>query len=153
LIRPDRDTLLRGVFPSLSGSAKLDFVPFGPGFEDFSGDLLVALSGDRAPFATTNFPLKAPVGYKVVRLNPGTKQVSDFIFNTQGVPQHLLRRRTVALERPIDVKFGPDGALYIIDMGRVRMKNGKPVATSGTGKVLRLFGTASTTKPTTQVSP
>jgi glucose/arabinose dehydrogenase len=156
LIRPDRDTLLRGTFASLSGAAKMDFVPSGSSstggaFDLYGSDLIVALSGDRAPFATTGYPLKSPVGYKVVRLDPSTKQVTDFVVNTQGVPQRDLPRRTVALERPVDVKFGPDGAMYIVDMGRVNIRNGNLEPARKSGKVLRLSSTSApaTMRPAT----
>ena len=42
------------------------------------------------------------------------------------------------LERPADVKFGPDGALYIVDMGRIVMKGGREIPIEGTGKIFRL---------------
>lgn len=148
LIRPDRETLLRGVFPSLSGAAKVEFVPgeLDRPFKPFAGNLIIALSGDRAPFATSNFPLKRPVGYRVVLLDPTTRQVTDFVYNTQGMPAHLLYKQRGqrggkhrgAIERPIDVKFGPDGALYIVDMGKIEMKNGRAVPTKGSGKIMRL---------------
>ena len=43
-----------------------------------------------------------------------------------------------ALERPYDVKFGPDGALYILDMGEVQVNDGKISPAARTGKILRL---------------
>jgi glucose/arabinose dehydrogenase len=53
-----------------------------------------------------------------------------------------------ALERPCDVKLGPDGALYILDMGRMQVKNGKEVYTARTGQIFRLSPTTpQTTAP------
>jgi glucose/arabinose dehydrogenase len=137
LAPPDRDTLVRGVFPSLSGAAKMTFVNDEPGFDAFKGQLIIALAGDRAPFATSNLPLKNPVGYKLVRLDQDTKQVSDFIYNTKLLPGSKLAE-PIALERPIDAKFGPDGALYIVDLGAIEYRNARPVVTPGTGRVLRV---------------
>jgi hypothetical protein len=52
----------------------------------------------------------------------------------------MLDRRIakMALERPVDVKFGPDGSLYILDMGRMEVKNGKERIFAATGQVFRL---------------
>lgn len=43
------------------------------------------------------------------------------------------------MERPIDVKFGPDGSLYILDFGRIRIVDGKIKVYDGTGKIFRLI--------------
>lgn len=151
LIRPDRGTLVRAIFPSLSGAEKMTFVRRAPGFEEFRGSLLVALSGDRFPFATSGVRLTGPVGYKIMRVDPDSKQTSDFIYNTSQKPASKSHRDDdeLALERPIDVKFGPDGALYIVDLGRVEYRGGKPRIAERTGKVLRAVPrlTPATTKP------
>jgi glucose/arabinose dehydrogenase len=147
-----RDTLLTATFPSLSGAAGLDIVPRDGAFHAYRGSAVIALSGDRAPWATNGVPLKSPVGYKVVLCNPDVNNgpVSDFVFNTRGIPAHLLERdRDQALERPIDVKFGPDGALYILDFGPMRVENGREKIPSGAGRIFRLDAPrAATTKPT-----
>jgi hypothetical protein len=36
----------------------------------------------------------------------------------------------------MDVEFGPDGNLYILDFGRLQVKNGKEHVTAGTGRLL-----------------
>ncbi len=147
LLRPDRDLLLQAAFPSQSGAAKMAFVPTepaGPFADDFGGSAIVALSGDRAPFATSGRKLIGPVGYKLMRVDfdTATPRVSEFVRNVAGVPAHMMDKdfdgAVDALERPVDVKFGPDGALYILDMGRMRVKNGKEVFAPRTGQVFRL---------------
>lgn len=138
LTPPDRNTLLRGVFLPLSGASGMDVVPERGGFRDYRGNLVVALSGDRAPFATSRRPLVAPVGYRVMRVDPETRQVRDFVFNASALPASRMKGRVVALERPVDVKFGPDGALYILDLGRVRFDGGAPKPDARTGRVFRL---------------
>jgi glucose/arabinose dehydrogenase len=150
LIRPDRGTLVRGLFPSLSGASKMTFVGGQPGFTDFNGSLLVALAGDRFPFATSDQRLAAPVGYKVMRVDPDTKQTTDFIYNTPQRPASKSTESPLALERPIDVKFGPDGSLYIVDLGRVEYRDGQPRVAEKTGKVLRVAPTTriAATRPT-----
>ncbi|MGC4031741.1 MAG: hypothetical protein QM754_08410 [Tepidisphaeraceae bacterium] len=112
LIPPDRSTLLYGVFPPLSGAAKMTFVPAYPSdpFKPFRNQLVVALSGDRAPFATSGQKLVGPQGYAVRIVDMDTKRVSDFITNTRRVPASMIPGADREMERPIDVKFGPDGA-------------------------------------------
>jgi hypothetical protein len=156
---PPRDSLLRGVFPSQSGAAKLVMAPRTGPFERFQGSVIVALSGDRAPFATGNQKTVGPIGYKVVRVSVDNQRVEDFIRNTRGVPAHLMdtkkRRIRDALERPADVKFGPDGALYILDMGRVEYRNGKERVFPGTGQIFRLVpaDAPKTTRPAQETQP
>jgi glucose/arabinose dehydrogenase len=73
------------------------------------------------------------------------RQTKEFIRNVSGTPAHMMNREfdkgVEALERPCDVKFGPDGALYILDMGRMQVKNGKEVYTPRTGQIFRLAPT------------
>ena len=135
---PNPDTLVRGVFAPLSGAAKLTFPPDSfP--RPFRGHALVCLSGDRAPFDTSGRPIVGPIGYKVVSVDVDTKQVSDFIRNTAGGPgSRIDPRNQDLLERPIDVKFGPDGNLYLLDGGRMQVRDGRDQWESGTGKILIL---------------
>lgn len=148
LLRPTRDPLtLQAVFPSQSGAAKMALVPGeeqGP-FAQFRGSLIVALAGDRAPFGTGGRKLTGPVGFKVVRVDMDAGQVKEFIRNVSGTPAHMIDREfdngVDALERPCDVKFGPDGALYILDMGRMQVKSGKEVCDPHSGQIFRLAPT------------
>jgi glucose/arabinose dehydrogenase len=135
-----RGTLVSGVLPSLAGAAKLTFVPRKPEFRPYEGRALVALWGDRAPYATSGQKLRAPTGYKIVSINieSNSKVPEDFIRNTQGKPASMLGRNVVALERPIDVKFGPDGRLYVLDYGRMEMRGSREKITAGTGRVFVL---------------
>jgi glucose/arabinose dehydrogenase len=47
------------------------------------------------------------------------------------------------LERPIDVKIGLDGSLYILDFGQMHMRGGQEVVKANTGRIFRLAPTAS----------
>ncbi len=141
LLAPNRDALVNGVFPALSGAAKFDFVSDESVFREFRGNALVALSGDRAPFATNGQQLKGiDIGYKVVSVDVDTKQVRDFIHNTKGKPASAIAKNEVgdAMERPVDVKFAPDGTLYILDFGRMRMRGGREEIIAKTGRLYRL---------------
>lgn len=138
LLRPDRSTLVRGVFRPLSGAAKMDFVRASGPFAEFRGNAIVALSGDQAPFATSDRKLLSPIGYKIVRVDVDNRQVRDFVHNTEDLPASKLHGHPEALERPIDIKFGPDGAMYILDLGVVNYKTGHPRIRPGTGRIFRL---------------
>jgi glucose/arabinose dehydrogenase len=130
-----------GAFPSQSAASGFDFAPANGPFREFAGSAIVALFGDRSPFATAGQGLNGPVGYKIVRVEVDANgRVRDFIKNVQPGPasQHGGSERK-QLERPVDVKFGPDGALYILDFGQARMKNGTLEAKGGTGRIFRLL--------------
>ena len=155
----DRDLYVRAVFPALSGAAKMTLLPAkgqGP-FGVFDGrSLVVALSGDRAPYATSGKKLKHPVGFKVVRvadLDSDAKAVHDFLRNTAGVPRHLAGNNPEMLERPIDVKIGPDSYLYVLDFGRLDPRGGKKRVKPGTGQVFRMLPIGATGTPTTAPAP
>ncbi len=140
LVRPDRNALLQSAFPSLSGAAKMDFVPPAGPFEEYRGSVIIALAGDRAPFATSGLKTLSPRGYRLVRVDE-SRQVHDFVVNTEGQPASQLDDKTarrIAMERPVDLKFGPDGALYILDMGEIDYRNGDLRVRPRTGRVYRL---------------
>ncbi len=140
LLPPDRNALLRAVFPPLSGAAKMSFVTDSAAepFKPFRGSVIVALSGDRAPFATSGQKLTGPQGYSVMRVDLDAKQVNDFVFNTKRLPASRTKGLANAMERPIDAKFGPDGALYILDFGIMEVEDGTEKVKPKTGKLFRL---------------
>ncbi len=150
-VRADPQSVNRGTFPPLSGAAKMDVVPASGEFKDYHGSVIVAQFGDRAPFATSNQKLTMIPGRKLVRVNIDARQVTDFVVNTQGKPASRLDRGTVALERPIDVKFGPDGAMYVLDFGFMKMRGGKEKIASRGGKIFRL--SAPPAEPATNALP
>ncbi|HZZ42357.1 MAG TPA: hypothetical protein VFE58_05435 [Tepidisphaeraceae bacterium] len=139
LVPPDRNALLRATFPSMSGASKFDFAPATGPLSSFHGQALIPLAGDLAPFANAGDPLPHPVGYKIVRVDVETQQVHDFIFNTQHLPASQLKNHPTALERPIDLKFAPDGSLYIVDEGELTDHHGQLHPTIGSGKILHLI--------------
>ena len=54
-------------------------------------------------------------GYKISKINPVTGNVTTFAINKSGFPSYLTREG--GFGRPVDLAFGPDGALYVTDMG------------------------------------
>ena len=138
---PDKGNWLKGVFQPQSGAAGVDIVPNTGPFRDHRGGIIVALFGDHAPFSTggpDGLHLKGPLGYKVVRVDLVTKEVTDFVYNTRPGPASSHQLQDNALERPVTVKFGPDEAMYILDYGEMVMKDGRQQATEGSGRIYRL---------------
>ena len=94
------DALVAGVFMPLAGAAKFSFAPDAGPFKNYSGNAIVAMDGDRAPFATSGMKMLGRSGFKVARVDIDTKQVKDFIRNTAGVPASEQPFGTIALDAP-----------------------------------------------------
>lgn len=79
------------------------------------GEAFVAQFGDLSP---STGKLLAPVGFKVVRVDPKTAVITDFAVNDgeQNGPASKLGKD--GLERPVACRFDPSGmALYVVDFG------------------------------------
>jgi glucose/arabinose dehydrogenase len=96
-----------------------------PGTSRHAGSLVMALFGDETPMTAP--PGHPAVGRYLLLVDPdgGTTR------RLEGTPD---------LRRPIDVAFGPDGALYILDFGRFEMSGTGVQATAGTGRLWRWPG-------------
>ena len=53
------------------------------------------------------------VGHRISRIDMETGEVTDFAINKSGLPASYTGGG--GFERPIDVVFGPDQAMYILD--------------------------------------
>ena len=93
--------------PSHSAPLGLAFVL--KAWSQFSGDLLVAYHG--------SWNRSEPTGYKIVRFkvnkNGKVSEASDFVTGWLSDPPAGGKKKVYG--RPVDLKFGPDGALYISD--------------------------------------
>ncbi len=59
-----------------------------------------------------------------------TRTVSTFAINQSGFPSYITQGG--GLGRPVDVVFGPDGALYVLDMGiEERGERGRLIPNTG----------------------
>lgn len=128
---PPEPAAVLGVHSSSNG---LDFSRGGP--FGHSGEAFVAQFGDMVPGVGK---LLAPVGYKVVRVDPATGVIHEFAVNRGGRngPASWLERG--GLERPIDVQFDPAGtALYVVDFGVMTMSDKGPNPRLGTGVLWRI---------------
>lgn len=103
----------------------------------FAGDAFVALYGDLAPITTLKRALE-PAGFKVVRVDMASGEVVDFAVNKFVGPASKLPHE--GFERPSHCQFGPDGALYVVDYGIIRIapEAGGIRMQQGTGTVWRI---------------
>lgn len=75
-------------------------------------------------------------GFKVVRVNIRTGETQDFIANRSGKPASASNRE--GLERPVQLEWGRDGSLYIVDFGRIDFTSQGMNAHPNTGKIWRV---------------
>lgn len=80
---------------------------FGP-----YGDAYIAEYGSEAPETTGGKPLPQ-VGHRISRIDMQTGQIYDFAINKSGYAASYTGEG--GFERPIDVVFGPDHAMYVLD--------------------------------------
>jgi glucose/arabinose dehydrogenase len=125
-----------------SSPSMLDVAPASWG--DMAGHLFIAEWGDLAP-PTNPLRGKKPAGYRVVHVDPATGRMEPFVSNRQPGPVSMQGKQGQGLDRPFNVKFGPDGAMYIVDYGVVRIdmslkEQGKPPYNEipGTGVIWRV---------------
>jgi glucose/arabinose dehydrogenase len=85
-------------------------------------------------------PPDLPGGRKVVRVDVERHTVHDFASNRAGPPSH--NGNQGGFERPVEAKFGPDGALYIVDFGITEWGDGMWQAIEGTGIVWKVTRTS-----------
>jgi DNA-binding beta-propeller fold protein YncE len=81
-----------------------------------------------------------PVGFKIVRVDVGTGVIRDFAVNRgkRNGPSSWLRKG--GLERPVSVKFTPDGnALYVVDFGVVKMTQQGAQSQMNTGMIWKII--------------
>ncbi|MGH2417807.1 MAG: PQQ-dependent sugar dehydrogenase [Candidatus Limnocylindria bacterium] len=102
----------------------------------FTGHAFVALFGDLAPLTTARQVV--PAGFKVVRVDPDSGALADFAVNrTQGPASKLFHG---GFERPSHCVFGPDGSLYVVDFGEIKLapEKGGIRMKQGTGALWRI---------------
>lgn len=136
-LTPPDPSMVLGRHEINSSPCLLDVAPESWG--DLAGQLFVAEWGDLAP-PTNPLRGKTPTqGYRVAQVDPTTGAVTTFVSNIGGGPASS--SGTQGIERPFDVKFGPDGAMYVVDYGVVNIDMTKkpPYAyLTGTGAVWKI---------------
>ena len=128
---PDRSLLVAATKPhaALSGLA---FVADGP----LAGRLLLAEMGDFKPMTDKAKP-DEHAGFQVEILDPANGSLAEFARNRgtgDATPASTLDLRN-GFERPVDVRIGPDGKIYVLDYGVLDTTGPKPRVMPKTGKV------------------
>lgn len=138
LSAPDRSLLVAKTDPhaALGG---MTFAPAGGPFSRWSGQLLLSETGD---FKPSTDPLHPDVraGFQVEVVDPATGRRSGFARNrSAGAAQPSSEiDRTDGFERPVDVKVGPDGLVYVLDFGAFQATEKSAKVFPKTGKVFRI---------------
>jgi glucose/arabinose dehydrogenase len=107
----------------------------------FEGDAFVAGFGDLAPVTIVAQGARTH-GFKVVRVNVSDGSIHDFAVNRIEGPASKLPH--AGFERPSHCLFGPDGALYVVDYGEIKIapEKGGIRMKLGTGSLWRIRRTA-----------
>lgn len=102
------------VFPPDSTIIGFDFNPnmnFGT-----IGDIYIAEFGSISPSTYDDFtPQFAGAGHRVSKIDVFSGNTTTFAMNKSGFSSTITREG--GFGRPSDISFGPDGAMYIVDMG------------------------------------
>lgn len=102
----------------------------------FTGEAFIAQFGDMAPEVGK---VLQPVGFKVVRVDTESGIVETFAVNKGRKNGPASRQGNGGLERPISVKFSPDGkSLYIVDFGILKMVDGATIPQPNTGVIWKV---------------
>lgn len=100
------------------------------------GQVFAAQFGDMAPKVGKVW---APVGFKVVRVEPDRHIIHDFAVNHGEANGPASMLESGGLERPVAVRFSPDGsALYIVDFGQLKSTAKGHEPQPGTGVIWRV---------------
>lgn len=100
------------VFPPHSNISGFEF-NYNPDFGPV-GDIYIAEFGSLGPEEVGGRPY-AGIGHRVTRLDNTTRNIVTFAINRSGFPAHITGEGGFGY--PIDIAFGPDRAMYILDYG------------------------------------
>jgi len=114
-----------------TGAGGMAFCPGG--VFGFGGDLFIAAAGSPPTLPGGS---ETDTGGQVLRVDMAANQVSEFAVNVRPGPASI--GGCGGLERPVDVAFGPEGALYVVDGGVISAKDDVAQPVAGTGVVWRI---------------
>ncbi len=75
-------------------------------------------------------------GFRVVEVHPATGTAEPFLRNRHPGPASA--HGSGGVERPVDVKFGPDGSMYVLDFGVSTVDVQKQLSYGRTGVLWRV---------------
>lgn len=117
------------LLPPHTAAMRFDFAPLG---FDTTGAMYLAAFGSADPITGLT---PEETGSSVLKIDPDTGESSVFVRNKTGKPAG---RSLTGLNRPIDVKFGPDNCMYIVDFGVFEINGQVPNAVPNTGVVWKV---------------
>lgn len=129
LKQPDK-SLIAGLHEVNSSPSKVDIAPESWG--EYADQLFVAEFGNMEWL--TNPARDKPAGSRISVINTkknGPQKVQPFIQNEEPAPASHLGKQGEGIERPYDVKFGPDGAMYIVDFSSLLVNLNRLVRDKG----------------------
>jgi glucose/arabinose dehydrogenase len=96
---------------------------------EMAGHLLVASHGDFTPVTGV---LDEPRGHAVYTVHPESGEVTTLLQNPAP------HEATGAVSRPVGLAFGPDGSLYVADLGVIETSPAGILPRAGTGAIWRV---------------
>jgi glucose/arabinose dehydrogenase len=138
---PGKPAAAYATFGLHMAAAGFDFAPSTFGYDE---QAFVAQWGSAFPATNQNPTLNA--GYNIARLNLLTRKVEVFAHNKQVGPASLQPSRG-GFERPVQVRFGPDGAMYVLDWGHLSVTRKGPFHVPDSGALWRIVKEGTTALP------
>jgi glucose/arabinose dehydrogenase len=105
-----------------------------PSFGQY-GDVYLTEFGPTDPF-TTGGKLLPYVGHRVSRIDMTTGELHIFAQNSTQLPAS--ESNGIGFERPIDLVFGPDESMYILDFGVMQVDNDRLIPQKNTGAIWKV---------------
>lgn len=135
---PDRSLLVTATKPhaALGG---MTVVPRGGAFARWAGQLLISEMGDFKPTTDAVTP-DDRAGFQVESVDLATGRRAVFARNRGTGPAQPASRIDLeeGFERPVDVKVGPDGLVYVLDFGVFNPSEKTMKVFPKTGRVYRI---------------
>ncbi|MBW3564860.1 MAG: PQQ-dependent sugar dehydrogenase [Acidobacteria bacterium] len=134
---PDR-SLLVAALEKHAAVGGMAVIPRSGPFSRWGGQLLVAQMGDFTPL--TDPTMEGRSGFSVVAVDPTNGNVTTFVRNRgtgDALPSSSLGLDK-GLERPVDVRIGPDGYVYVLDYGVLEISEDGQKVLPKTGRIFRV---------------
>lgn len=129
--KPPRPAAVLGVHASSNGFDFSRSAAFG-----HVGEAFIAEFGDQAPATGKSLH---PVGFRVIRVDPGSGRIEDFAVNRSDQHGPASKIGGGGLERPIAARFDPAGtALYVVDFGVLLQAKKGSMPQQGTGVLWKI---------------
>lgn len=125
-------------FPSNTNIRGFDF-NYNRDFSTY-GDLYIAEYGSTVHSRVGDPISYAGAGHRISRIDMKSRTISTFAINKSGFPSSISREG--GFERPTHLIFGPDRAMYIVDVG-LNIRNNPKAFIPNTGVIWRVIRTDS----------